>query len=314
MTVHIAIDIGGTRMRAAAYPADSLTPLAVNRIKTRKKHSTPQKRLKKLVNSVLPEGERVAAIGIAIPGPVDPASGTVEAAPNLPDWQGFPVAEYLRATFGVPVALGNDANLAALGEWQFGAGRGQAVLLYLTISTGIGSGVVLNGELFSGARGYASELGHILVDPAGPVCSCGVRGHLEAVASGTAISRWVSEQLKSGKASQISARIPPEEELIPGAVIAEAARQGDALALEAYQRAGRYLGQGIADFLHIFNPSQVILGGGVSQSYDLFAETLHDSLRAHVMSPHFLDGLEIVTAQLGDDAGLLGALALARSL
>ncbi len=313
MTVHIAVDIGGTRMRAALYTTNRPAPVTVKRINTRKKNIPPRKRLKKLIASIWPADERVSGIGIAVPGPVDPAAGTVKAAPNLPEWTNFPIANYLRQTFSVPVALGNDANLAALGEWQFGAGRGHNFLLYLTISTGIGSGIILDAKPFSGANGYASELGHVLVEPDGPLCSCGVRGHLEAVASGTAISRWVAEQIRSGARTRISWN-PASGEPIPGTAIAEAARRGDPLSIAAYHRAGRYLGQAIADFLHTFNPTLVILGGGVSQSYTLFADALHNALQEHIMSSHFLTGLQIVTAQLGDDAGLMGALALARML
>ena len=311
MRIHIAVDIGGTRMRAASYPEDSLTPLKVNRIKTRKKNSPPQERLKKLINSIWPDEGEVAAIGVAVPGPVDCATGIVEKAPNVPELSGMHISAYLQENFQVPVYLGNDANLAALGEWTFGAGQGHNHMIYLTISTGIGSGVIIDGKLFSGSRGFASELGHILVDPSGPVCGCGVRGHLETFASGTAMAKWVAEQIANGAETSI-AYDPAADELISGAAIATAAREGDALASRAFHRAGKYLGQAIADFLHIFNPTLVVLGGGVSQSYDLFSADLHESVRNHVMMPEFLNDLIITTAQLQDDVGLMGALALAR--
>ena len=311
MTNYIAVDIGGTRMRAASYTADSLIPLKIDRIKTRKKNSLPQERLKKLIESVWPDEGEVAGIGIAVPGPVNCAAGIIETAPNVPEISGFPIVSYLQAVYNVPVYLGNDANLAALGEWKFGAGRGHNYMIYLTISTGIGSGVIMDGKLFSGAQGYASELGHVLAVTDGPVCSCGIPGHLEAVASGTGIAKWVAEQIQNGAETSIN----PETDdsgLISGAVIAAAANQGDALAVQAFKRAGKYLGQALADFLHIFNPTIIVLGGGVSQSYDLFADELQAALQAHLMMPHFAKDLTFALAELGDDIGLMGALALAR--
>ncbi len=311
MTTFIAVDIGGTRMRAAAYATEGLTPITVNRIKTRKKNSLPQERLIKLIASIWPQDGEVAAIGIAVPGPVNCARGVIEKAPTIPELSGLPITGILQEEFQVPIFLGNDANLAALGEWKFGAGRGHSHIIYLTISTGIGSGVIIDNQLFAGARGFATELGHTMLLPDGPRCSCGVRGHLEALASGTAIAKWVAEQISKGAETSIA--LPPPDELIPGNIIAEAAKQGDILALQAFNRAGRYLGQAIADFLHIFNPTIIVLGGGVSQSYDLFSETLHEAIKTHVMIPNYLDDFSIAIAELGDDVGLMGALALARA-
>jgi glucokinase len=313
MTIHIAVDIGGTRMRAASYPIESLDPTACNRIKTRKKNSTPIERLAHLISSVWPEDDEVSGIGIAVPGPVNTAEGIIEKAPNIPELSGLPVADIIQDTFNVPAYLGNDANLAALGEWKFGAGHGHHYLVYLTISTGIGSGVIINDQLFTGARGFASELGHTIIDPVGPICSCGVRGHLEALASGTAISKWVADQILSGAETNIVFD-PTSDEPIPGSVIADAARGGDILALHVFERVGHFLGQAIADFLHIFNPTIIVLGGGVSQSYSLFSEALFDSMKSHVMAPEFLDNLTIEIAKLGDDVGLMGALAYAREM
>jgi glucokinase len=311
MTTHIAVDIGGTRMRAATYRLDSLTPIKIERIKTRKKGSTPQERLEKLIASVWPEDDEVAAIGIAVPGPVNCTTQTIEKAPNVPELSGLPISQMLQERFSVPTYLGNDANLAALGEWKFGAGRGHHYMIYLTISTGIGSGVIIDDKIFSGARGFAAELGHTMALPDGPVCGCGVRGHLETVASGTAIAKWVAGEISNGATSSIEYD-PNSDELISGAVIAEAAKAGDELALQAFKRAGTYLGWAIADFLHIFNPTIIVLGGGVSQSYELFSAELYTAIEARLMAPNFLDELEIVIAELGDDVGLMGALALAR--
>lgn len=300
-------------MRAASYNAGSLTPTRVNRIKTKKKKSTVLDRLEHLITSVWPEDEDVAGIGIAVPGPINDPEGIVETSPNIPELSGVPLAQKMEAAFNTPVFLGNDANLAALGEWKYGAGRGHHNMIYLTISTGIGSGVIINDQLLTGARGFASELGHITLLPDGPLCSCGVRGHVESLASGTAISKWVEEQILKGVETIIK-HDPSTDELIPGSLIADAAKQGDILALQAFMRAGRYLGLAIADFLHIFNPTIIVFGGGVSQSYSLFAKTLSETLKASVMAPEFLEELSFELAELGDDVGLMGALALAREL
>ena len=313
MTIHIAVDIGGTRMRAASYPIDSLIPKASNRIKTRKKNSTSIERLEQLIESVWPEDDDVSAIGIAVPGPVNTAKGIIEKAPNIPELSGLQVGRIMQDIFNVPTFLGNDANFAALGEWKFGAGRGHHYVVYLTISTGIGSGVIINDQLFTGATGFASELGHTLIDPSGPICSCGVCGHLEALASGTAISNWVTEQILSGAETNIVFDSNSDEP-IPGNIIADAAKEGDALAIQVFERAGHFLGMAIADFLHIFNPTIIVLGGGVSQSYSLFSEVLYESMQSHVMAPEFLDNITIELAQLGDDVGLMGALAYAREM
>jgi len=207
----------------------------------------------------------------------------------------------------VPAYLDNDANLAALGEWKFGAGRDHHDVLYLTISTGIGGGVIIDDRLLHGHHGLAAELGHVTVLADGPVCSCGYRGHLEALAAGPAIVRYVREQLEAGSRSELS-----NDEDLNAYDVAEAARRGDDLAKSAYERAGRYLGIGVASFLHTLDPSIVIFGGGVSQSGPLLFEPFEASLRAHVFYPRYLENLEITTAALGDDVGLLGALALAQ--
>jgi glucokinase len=179
-------------------------------------------------------------------------------------------------------------------------------VLYLTISTGIGGGVVSSDKLIEGSRGMATELGHVTVLPGGPVCSCGVSGHLEAVASGPAIAKYINEQVACGRHSIL--RSTPE---ISAREVAEAAKQGDEMAKEAFVRAGGFIGQAVAEFLHIFNPSIVIFGGGVSRSGRLILDPIEESMKHYVMDKSYLDGLQIATAQLGDDAGLLGALAQA---
>ncbi len=309
MDTYIAVDIGGTQLRAALYAAGEIKPLAQKRILTRSKDQTPVDRLVDLLKSIWPAGQMVKAIGLAAPGPTNPRSGVIYSAPNIPGWTNLPLAQIIRDEFKVPVALGNDANMAALGEWKFGAGQGYNHLMYITISTGIGGGVIEDGRLLLGHQGLAAEIGHITVLPNGPICSCGIPGHLEALASGTAIAHYVADQLASGVPSSLADIASPSAR-----DVSLAAEQGDPLAISALARAGTYLGQAIAAYLHLYNPQIIILGGGVSRSGAYFMEPVRTSVADRVMSQEYLHGLIITTAALGDDAGLMGAFALAQSL
>jgi glucokinase len=307
MFTHIAVDIGGTQMRAASYERQSLEPIKINRIQSRMPGHTPQIRLIQVIESVWPEDKTVESIGIAVAGPLNPNEGLIQKSPNLPEFDEFRIVEYLEDHFNTTVLLGNDANLAALGEWKYGAGRGHQDLIYLTISTGIGSGVISGGKLLLGARGMAAELGHVTIIPDGPICSCGKSGHLEAFASGTAIAKWVQAEIEKGAKSIVA-----HDQQITAKGIAIAAKKGDALSVAAFKRAGDVLGIAIVNFLHIFNPTIIIFGGGVSKSIDLFLPYIKKAIDQHVFAQGYSEDLVLTTAALGDDAGLLGALALAR--
>jgi glucokinase len=305
MSAIITIDIGGTQLRVASFSGGSTTPLKVQRISTQDKDESVFDRLTATIDALWPD-EPVSAISAACPGPLDPSLGIIFSTPNIPGWINFPLVDLLKKKYNVPTFLDNDANLAAVGEWRHGAGQGHNDILYLTISTGIGGGVICGGHLLTGCRGMAAELGHLTVLPDGPLCSCGQYGHLEAIASGPAIARYVSERVRAGRTSYFSS-----DSLITAREVASAARQGDQLSLEAFSYAGKYLGRAVADFLHIFNPSIIIFGGGVSQSGALLFDPMKQAMVEHVMEPAYLVDLQIATAKLGDDAGLLGALAQA---
>lgn len=292
-------------MRAAVFPENDEKPSSHTRITTYANGKTSIDRLLGLIQNVIPVGEEVNAIGIAMPALIDPQKGDILVAVNLPEFIGVPIPQIIQNTFGVPVLMGNDANLAAMGEWHYGAGKGHQHLVFLTIGTGIGGSVISGGQLLVGQHGLAAELGHVTVLPDGPLCVCGQRGHLEALASGTAIAAYVAEQLKQGRPSSMIGK--PDTK-----TISHAAQLGDPLAQEAFNRAGHFLGLAIANFIMIFNPSIVIIGGGVSQSGDLLLEPVRKSIHQSVMSEHFLQDLIITQSALGDDAGLYGALALAR--
>lgn len=306
MSNTIAVDIGGTQIRVALYEPDSTKPVAHQRTRSLATQPGVYERLERAIESVWPQ-DGVKAIGIASPGPLDPHTGTILATPNIPEWQNFPLTAKLSQHFNVPVYLDNDANMAGLAEWQFGAGKGHRDLVYLTISTGIGGGVISNGCLLQGFHGMGAELGHMIIDPDGPLCGCGSHGHIESFSSGPSIARYVAEQLAAGQESSLRSQAN-----ISAAHIADAARAGDALAISAFKRAGHYLGIAVANYLAIFDPSILIFGGGVSQVGELLFKPFEESLRKHTFHPHYLDNLVITKAALGDDAGLLGALALAR--
>ena len=307
MSTHIAVDIGGTQIRAATYHIESQEPSKVIRIPTCDEHTTTLDRVQQLISQVWPENDRVIAISVAAPGPTDPYRGVVIEAPNIPGWVDVPLRNYLENHFQVPVALGNDANLAALGEWMFGAGRGYTHLIYITISTGIGGGIIIDNRLLLGTHGLAAEIGHVTVIPHGPPCGCGGRGHLEAIAAGPAIATWVEQELENGVRSSILHDRP-----ITARLVGEAAQKGDRLAVMAIARAANFIGVALSDLLHVFNPSAIIIGGGVSQTGPLLLKPMLEAMQNHVMNPGYLEDLVLRQAAFGDDAGLMGALALAR--
>ena len=309
MNYYIAVDVGGTQIRVSLFPEVGTIPLRQEKTSTHFPGEKAEDRIIKTIEKIWPEKDQVLAIGIAVPGPLDSNTGTIIAAANIPGWIDLPLRQLIKDRFGVPVSLGNDANLAAYGEWKYGAGQGHHNLIYLTISTGIGGGVIINDLILLGERGLAAELGHVTILPDGPICGCGQPGHLEAISSGTAIAKFVAEELAKGIPSiLISVPLPTSKD------ISQAAQKGDALAIKAYERAGTYLGMALASYLHIFNPTIIICGGGVSLSGDLIFGPTRKAMQKYVMDPEYLRNLTLTTAGLGDDSGIMGALAMARSL
>ncbi|MFN3929835.1 MAG: ROK family protein, partial [Thermoflexus sp.] len=304
--VYIAVDLGGTNIRASRCAEDGRI-FARAQTPTRPEEGVEAviARIVGAIEAVWADEEPVEAIGVGAPGPLDPQTGVVLTAPNL-GWENVPLADRLRDRFGVPCFVGNDANLAALGEWKYGAGRGHEHLVYLTVSTGIGGGVITHGMLLEGARGLGAELGHIVVEARdGPRCGCGQTGCLEALASGTAIARMAREAWARGEP------VPwPDPSAVTAADVAEAATRGDPVAGVIMDRAAFYLGVGIASFWHIFNPTLIILGGGVMKAGDWFLEKIRAYARDRAMTPNYVT--PIVRAALKDDVGLLGALAYAQ--
>ena len=305
----IAVDLGGTNIRVARFAAPEPPPIAIQKTPTLAAEGPEAVvgRMIALIEQMTRDSGGPLRIGVGAPGPLDPGRGVVLEAPNLPGWIDFPLRDRLAGHFGCPVAVGNDANLAALGEWRFGAGRGARHMLYLTVGTGIGGGVIIDGRLLLGARGLGGELGHMTVDPNGPPCACGARGHLEAMACGPAIARAAAQRLAAGEASSLRDLPPP----LTAEAIGRAAVEGDALARQVVAQAGQAIGLHLANLAHAFDPQVIVLGGGVSLIGPPLFEPLERALRAHILHQHYLEGLAVLPAALGDDAGLVGAMVLA---
>lgn len=313
----IAVDLGGTNIRSALFSAQIPGILKRESVSTEAHRGVDDvmEIIHQTILKVMPEDcGAVRGVGIGAPGPVDPFRGILIQGPNLPGWINVPVCERLEALLHIPVRLGNDANLAALGEWKFGAGRGENDLIYLTIGTGIGGGIICGGRLLVGARGLAGEPGHITLVPDGPPCGCGGRGHLEAVASGTAIARRAREFLGEKNTSSLLRELSGNDPArIDAKLVAAAAAQGDALARSIFEEAGTYIGRAVADMLALFNPGMVIFGGGVSRAGDLLLDPVRRGVNRFVMNPSFVQDLQIVRAQQLGDAGLYGGFVLAQN-
>ncbi|MBI3975688.1 MAG: ROK family protein, partial [Armatimonadetes bacterium] len=259
----VSIDIGGTKTLSAVVDAQGL-------VLARRRMVTPQEGPRRFVEAAAREvaallsatglrREDLLGLGVGAPGPLDPATGVVFEPPNLEGWRDVPLGDFLEEATGIRAYVENDANAAALGEAWVGAGAGVRDLVYITVSTGIGGGLIFGGELYHGVSGTAGEIGHMTVEPDGPICTCGRRGHLENLASGTAIARMATEGVRTGRRTSM-ASLSPEE--ITAEAVARAAA-GDPFAQEIYARAGGYIGVAVASLVNVLNPEMVVFGGGV---------------------------------------------------
>jgi glucokinase len=308
---YIVVDLGGTQIRAAlaAFPNRLHQTIRTETLADQGPDVVIQ-RIESAVRQVA--GERwadVDAIGIVAPGPLDPWLGVILEPPNLPGWANLPLKDRLSSGLNRPVVLGNDANLAALAEQRFGAGQGKRHMIYITVSTGIGGGVIIDDKLLLGVRGLAAEVGHMTLEPYGPLCTCGNKGCLEALASGPAIARNARDRIAAGRASSILALAGDDPQRITAELVGRAATQGDPLAIELLQQAGFYIGVGIVNLMKLFNPGIIVIGGGVSQVGNLLFEPIRHTVQARI-SHFYWENCPIVPAALSDDVGLLGALAM----
>jgi glucokinase len=308
----IGVDVGGTNLRLALVDSEGVILL-----RERRETAIVLGRdsfLARLVDGIAAIrrgasalGFDVQGVGLGVPGLLD-ASGVVLSSVNLRPLDGVNIAECVAHATGLPVVAVNDANAAAFGEHRFGAGRSFGSLLLLTLGTGVGSGLVLNGQLWRGTDGVAAEYGHATMEPDGIPCPCGNRGCLEQYASAGALVRGAVEALRQGDGGLLAV-IPPEE--VTAAGIDAAARQGDVLAIALLEKAGRYLGIAAATIVNLLNLEAIVLAGGVAGSFELLVEPIQREIARRAFSVP-AGRVRVVKGELGDDAGILGAAALVR--
>lgn len=255
----------------------------------------------------------LTAAGIGAPGPLNTKTGVVATMPNLPGWEDYPLRDRLSTALGAPVALGNDANAAALGEHRFGAGRGVRDMVMVTLGTGVGGGVISGGRLLEGQVGAGGEIGHMIVSVGGLQCGCGRFGCLEAYAGGRAMALHAERLLSEGGPATTRLALLAGGQSPDMRVVEQAAREGDQLSLTILAEATRHLTAGLVNVVHLFNPELVLFGGGLLALRDLFIEPAIAEARELVFPLHG-QGLRFGYVQLGDDMGALGAAALALDL
>ncbi len=310
----IGVDLGGTKIATAA--ADLGGSLLSKVIKP----TCPERgqdavigtivdSIKEAVGSAGASMADIKSIGIGSPGPVDLEAGTVIFAPNLM-WHDVPIVQMLQEILALPVYLENDANVAGLGEYRFGAGKGSKNMVYITVSTGVGGGLILNGKIHGGSFGMAGEVGHMTIVNDGPLCGCGNQGCLEALAAGPAIARKARACILHGDDTIIRDMAGGCVENITAKTVGEAAAAGDILAKEIIDKTGEYLGIGVANLINVINPDTVVIGGGVSNMGELLLAPLRRAAERRAIKAAF-QKVRIVKAELGSEAGLVGAVCLA---
>jgi glucokinase-like ROK family protein len=246
----------------------------------------------------------LSAVGVSVPGPVVTDAGMVMAPPIMPGWDRFPIRDTLETLWKVPVTINNDADLGALGEWAYGAGRGEKNLAFIKVGSGIGAGLIIDQQIYVGSTGSAGEIGHLTIDKNGPLCTCGNYGCLEAFASGSAIEIQAKKLVESGKRTLLT---NSHDNNISVSDVADAARRGDLAAQEIIKRSGTFIGIAIAGLINLINPNTVIIGGGVAQVGDLLTGPIRQEVRERSLraSEHVV---RITTAMLGRRSSLIGAL------
>lgn len=313
---YLALDIGGTKTSAALFTKEGRIYrdyVLTMKSETFKGEEAVYQNTKRVLGKLLAETgtakDAVEGIGVGSPGPLDTRRGLILHAP-LMGWRNFPIVERLKEDFRKPVLLDNDGNLGGLAEVRSGVGRGAGHLIYMTVSTGCGSGVIIDGDIYRGHRDGAGELGHMSLFPEGRPCPCGSKGCFELYASGTALNRRMREDMERGRKSLAFEFAEYEKEKIEGRHLSEAAARGDAYALELYREEGYYLGLGIANLFNLFDPEVIVLGGGVSKAKEFFHESLMETLRKRCIQRIGEDALRY--SKLNDRVVLYGAYHLIR--
>jgi glucokinase len=312
--VFIGIDLGGTTIKGAIV---SSTGEILHETKTETEQQSGERLFTQVVETISSlrgearSGSRAAGVGIGIPGLVNRKTNRIEIMPNLPEIADLDITDELTRASGLPVILDNDANAAAYAELQVGAARGRREVFFVTLGTGIGAGLIINGQIYRGAAGFAGEFGHMTIDPEGIECACGNIGCLETIASGPNIVRRTRERLYRDRTSSLSRLAIPRDREFTAEDIARAAREGDEMAQVMMERTGMFLGIAIAAVINLLNVEMVVMGGGVMEAGDLILKPTTKETRRRAFPPSF-NSCEIVIARLGPSAGMIGAALLAR--
>jgi glucokinase len=312
VTLAVGVDIGGTKVAAGVVDPEG-------RVLARARRQTPSRDaalVEKTIVEVVGElaaSHDVRAVGIGAAGFVDAARSRVLFAPHLA-WRAEPLRDALLSALDVPVVVENDANAAAWAEWRFGAGRGETHLVMVTLGTGIGGGIIIDGAVRRGRHGMAGEFGHMVVVPDGHRCECGNRGCLEQYASGNVLGREARELARAGSPVTVGLleRVKGDVDALVGPVVTEAAREGDACAIELFGDVGRWLGVGLANLAAALDPGLFVIGGGVSDAGELLLGPARESFRRTLTGRGYRPEAGVVRASFGPEAGLVGAADLAR--
>lgn len=311
----IGVDVGGTNIKVALVDKKGNIVYS-NTVPTRAEMgyeytiSNMKQAIYELMKETKTSKEVIEGIGFGFPGQVDCERGIVRLAPNIPGWVNVPIASIIEEEFGITTKIDNDVRCAALGELNFGAGKGCQNLICITVGTGIGSGLIINGKLVRGASNAAGEIGHIKLQmQGGPICGCGDTGCLEAFASGPSIVAMAEQYILGGKSTKYRELANPD---ITPYVVAEAAKQGDTVAKRIFEIIGEYIGIGMASVVNLLNPEKIVIGGGVADAGDLLIEPIKRTLKERAM-PIQAEAVEIVSAELGNTAGVIGASLLIES-
>lgn len=311
----LAIDVGGTKIIAAIISNNGKI-MAKERFPTYAAKG-PQYVIKRLLSAIdkLLSLQNIGlsqldSISIAAAGAIDTNKGIITESPNLAGWSDIPLRDIVTEKYHINTFLLNDASAAALGEHRFGAGRGTNNLIFITVSTGIGGGIIIDGKLYAGTSGSAGEIGHMTIDVNGPKCTCGNTGCLETLASGTAVARDAIGRVRQGEKSTLTEMVKGNLEEITAEKVGIAAQSGDPLSMDVISGAANYLGVGMANIVNIFNPEIIVVGGGMAKLGDFLLDPVRQIVKERAF-PISAQAVRIVTARLGDDAGIYGAAVFA---
>ncbi|HMP81590.1 MAG TPA: ROK family protein [Verrucomicrobiota bacterium] len=313
----IGVDLGGTKIFAGVF-TPSLECVATAKLSTKPQRGPKEviERIARCINDAVDEADlslkQVSAVGIGAPGAIDPDSGTVFFAPNLDGWKDVGLKKELEEHLKAPVFVENDANIAVLAVQEVELKGKPKNVLGVFVGTGIGGGLILNGELYNGFNHTAGEIGHMIIDLNGPKCGCGNKGCWEALASRTAIFQRIKAGVKNGEKTMLTEMLGEELEDMRSGDLRKAMRRGDKFAAKVVEETAEYLGIGLSNLINIFGPEVVVLGGGLMEALaDEMMETIVKTAKEHVI-PGTMKGVDIIASKLGDDAGITGGAVLAR--